>query len=157
MASLRSQAEPVWQIADDLNNGSLQAAALKNTTATVRDDALKLLRPITGPDFALSNYPRRGTRTHADVKTRVRNQRASILFDPPILWGLIERGARPHTIGAGTGRRGRLVMPIGRGRVVTGPIRHPGMPSLGKPATKALKNVADLVADDISNEIERRV
>ena len=157
MATLVQQAESVWKIADDLNNGSLQAAALKNTTATVRADALKLLRPITGPDYALSNYPRRGTRTVADVKSTVRKQHATILFDPPILWGLIEQGAKPHTIGGATGRRGRLVMPIGRGRVITGPVRHPGMASLGKPATKSLSTVADLVADDIDDEIERRV
>jgi hypothetical protein len=153
---LDDQMREWWDLGADLNDGSIQADTLRASQRKIRADGLALMRRATGPDLKLSNFYRRKRRSEAaDISFQVERIESKLKFEPAGLWGLVESGARPHSIPKGAGKR--LLVPIGPDRVVRGPIRHKGMASLGRPVRDTLRTIMGTWSAEFEKQIDRRV
>ena len=147
---------PWWTLADDLLNGKIEADVLRETGKTIVTDSISNFRRVAGADLSLSNFPRRkGRALKASVVYDRGNDGVSrIKFLPAGLWGLVEGGAKPHRIG---NLSNRVVVRTASGKYAYGPFRHGGAGKKGRPAQKALDNVDDHLADELTVELDRRV
>lgn len=144
-----------WRVADDLTSKRIQAEAIETGANAVADDATKILASAIGSDLTLSHYPsRRGPAERARVRVQASGDTGTIRFDPPGLWAIVEQGAAPHRIGSASTRQ---VIPLGRGKFTTSPIRHPGMSPLGHPVTRSTEQLGDVIADELDRQIDRRI
>lgn len=122
-------AAPVEQIADDLK--ALRKAARKLETAAPREAAKQVRRAIYNE---LRGTPYRSRRlrnmggARATVSYRVKGTTAVVTGKPQGVWTIIDRGAKPHQIPKRGDVRRRLAF---GGRVVTGPVHHPGTAGTG--------------------------
>jgi hypothetical protein len=144
-----------WRVADDLRSRKIQSDAIQAGVDAVAEDATRILAGAIGGDLTLSHYPsRRGPVERARVRVQASGDTGTIRFDPPGLWAIVEQGARPHRIGSASSRR---VIPLGRGKFTTSPIRHPGMTPLGHPVSRSTEQLGDVIADSLDRQIDQRI
>lgn len=152
MATLEEQLEPTFgRWSRDLRSGRGVTRPLRGTVHDIRAEQLRLLSAATG-DGSLRNWPAEGRSVRGDVDTIVRRDRGELRLTPPGLWGLVASGAKPHPIGATSGRRGVLRI---AGRTITGPVNHPGSRRTSKvePDRKFLEATW---SNEVRDDLDRR-
>ncbi|MET0911034.1 MAG: hypothetical protein ABWZ99_16330 [Ilumatobacteraceae bacterium] len=122
-------------MADDLA-GQLLDDLVGDISYAIKLQALHIGEKVTGADRRLSRFgtARSRGRTRLGVNYKVNGGRSVIDMKPAAMWALTTGGARPHLLGAGrrtrsgkfTKQRGGRKLLVIDGRVVTGPVRHPG-------------------------------
>lgn len=163
-SSIRADLAPVTDLADDLA-GELLEDLLGDISYAIKLQALHIGEKVTGGDRRLSRFGGKNKgRTRLGVNYKIAGRRSVIDMKPAAMWALTTGGARPHQIGAGRRtksgkftrqRGGRKLLVIG-GRVVSGPVRHPG--SSGRASLQRVyAQVPRIVTETIEDAIGERV
>jgi hypothetical protein len=164
-SSIRADLAPVTRLGDDLA-GELLDELLGDISYAVKLQALHIGERVTGGDRRLSRFgtARSRGRTRLGVNYKVAGRRSVIDMKPAAMWALTTGGARAHLLGAGRRTRsgkftkqrgGRKLLVIG-GRVVTGPVKHPG--SAGRASLdRVYAQVPRIVTEVIDEVLDERL
>jgi hypothetical protein len=131
--------------------GSLTAEMLTAASEAIAVDVDKIATGVAGGDRRLSNAGPQ----QLGVDFRVGRNTSRIELRPAGLWSLAVGGAAPHLVGTGRRRGGGRQRVVIKGRVVTGPVKHPG--TKGKrPAVDLDQSVPETVVDEFTSTLQER-